>query len=316
MKYLLHLTFFLLITSSLTAQNEFEFAPDGAKWTYGFFTSAQGVLWDGYETVEYTHDTIIDGIAMKVLDVISYIKVAEGEIVATPGEQFIIYQEGGKVFNNYGGLLYNFEAEIGDTIALNTNNLYGEIWEDVTGIILEKNERIINGLISTDYVVLIDCGWGSAPDTLLYNSQIASFSKLTMNGTYSHSYFYAPYMHCILDFPIGYHLRCYEDDEQGLYQLTEEACDEINIIAANDKVDLGVYFSIAPNPTSTGKFIINLDYELKDAKIQVISSFGQVVVQQEFRVGKNEIFLKEKGVFFVSIVQDGYVLFTRKVISL
>jgi hypothetical protein len=294
------ITFFCaFILSSFFLNAQTEFAPAGAKWTYGFFDSYQGNLWDGYETVTYVGDTIINDISMKKLERNSFVKNAEGIVQSSFEGNYFIYQTGEEVFGETGNLLYDFGAEVGDTMIL-THNIYGETIEV---IIISKNVEQVNDVETQTFFAKTNCG-SVSEDTLVINSTLASYN-----------YFYAGYNHCILDIKPTYHLRCYEDDILGAVQISEGPCDDIQLMVGT-KDDFRINnFIIFPNPTSTHQFHLITVSIPRNVEVFIYNTMGQLVKAGKWTDESQVFTLPHSGLFYVVVLSEGRQVAFQKVVS-
>jgi hypothetical protein len=294
------ITFFCaFILSSFFLNAQTEFAPAGAKWTYGFFDSYQGNLWDGYETVTYVGDTIINDISMKKLERNSFVKNAEGIVQSSFEGNYFIYQTGEKVFDETGNLLYDFGAEVSDTLIL-AHNIYGETIEV---IIISKNVEQVNDVETQTFLARTNCG-SVSEDTLVINSTLASYN-----------YFYAGYNHCILDITPTYHLRCYEDDILGVVQISEEPCDDIQLMVSTENVYVENNITLFPNPTSTHQFYFTTSSMPRDAEVLIYNTVGQLLSTEKW-IDESQVFtLPHSGLFYVVVLSEGRQVAFQKVVS-
>lgn len=300
MKTITFLCAFFLTSFFLNAQTEF--APSGAKWTYGFSNYNLGNFWDGYETITYIGDTLIDDISMKIMERFSYIKTDETTIQSSFLGNYYIYQVGQKVFEQSGELLYDFEKEPGDSLVI-AHNPEGW-WDPIELIVLAKEVEMINDSETITFTTITNCG-SPYTDTLAFNSSLASFN-----------YFYAGFNHCIVDLTPVYHLRCYEDDVLGFYQISEEACDDIQLVAGTKEVFERIYITLAPNPTSDKQFQLLAETLPPNAEIRLYSSLGQLLFTEKWIQNEQVFSLPHGGLFYVVVFSEGRQVAVRKVVAM
>lgn len=85
-------------------------------------------------------------------------------------------------------------------------------------------------------------------------------------------------------------------------------------LTASINEETAVAWSIYPNPTSTGTTSIQVNDNSVDA-IRVTNALGQDVAFEEVNSTSMSIELKESGIYFVSLLKDGKMLSTKRVIN-
>ena len=239
----------MLIAARMSGQNEF--APVGAEWHYNY-----NFFWtSGYVLIESVSDTIIDNIECRKLSksIAQYDqiqdKIYEGifgyEYMTQINDSVMIYVDG--VFKK----LYDFSAEIGDTIIIPALEHHEE-YTYGTAVVTGKGVMEFEG----DSLKYIDLkqpeDWEDSP------------WKFSCYHDYSNDYYNTvricekignisgyllPEKCFIADDEEGGALRCYSDEELNV-KFSDEECDyvphkdNVNEISASDMV------KIYPNPAN------------------------------------------------------------------
>ena len=218
----------LAVFSAVTLKAQTEFAPIGATWYYGITEAMWGDR--GYLKVTSADTTVIDGKKVKVL--VSEYHQSDGGVF--PMDAIYVYQTGDSVLFYRDGdfhLVYNFGLNVGDTMELyNPDNKSCHIYDYMK----IRIEDLLYGHVVVKSI-----------DTLNINgTQLKEFNFVSADPK-SDYYLFSDHYHyiekigttsnlfgedCVADnFGAGIFgdLRCYEDEEVGLYQYGREACDSL-----------------------------------------------------------------------------------------
>lgn len=305
MRTLILITLIIISATTLRSQIENEYMPIGAKWHYGHEIFGDLVA-KNFFTVEVISDTIIDNQRAKIL------RLDEINELYKPyfnDSLIIIRQIGHRIEylqEDTFHLLYDFGAEVGDTFSINFPTHIGTHFIGPTTIIYQVDS------IST----LLINGQMRKVQHLQYFTEeggLTTYGPLIVEGIGSLSGWLLPYQDCHIckgwwTFLTG--LRCYEDNQIGIWQYSEEACD-LDIIV-NTKEVIPLSMSIFPNPV---KYILNLDFgEVFRGQIMLVNALGKMVYQSSIDNRNHTIDVKNLpiGIYFLQIQgAKGYV--TRKI---
>ena len=218
----------LAIFSAVTLKAQTEFAPIGATWYYGIVEAMWGDK--GYLKVTSVDTTVIDGKKAKVL--VSEYHQSDGGVF--PRDTIYTYQTGDSVLFYRDGdfhLVYNFGLNVGDTMELyNPDNKFCHIydWMDMREEDLLYGHVVVKSIetLNINGTQLKEFNFVSADPDSYYSRFSDHYHYIEKIGTTSNLFG----EDCVADnFGAGIFgdLRCYEDEEVGLYQYGREACDSI-----------------------------------------------------------------------------------------
>lgn len=273
----------LLVLIALTMQvSAQEFAPLGAIWHYTQGTINPYVT--SYKTLESVADTAINGVACKkIVEIERYIDTIQVtfQYMYSENDSVFFFKDGG--FH----LLYDFGAEAGDTIILDYfMNL--EMIIDSTGtIMVNDQERKIQYITSSNGLVF------EFGDQIIEGIGSTSFMFPTTDGD--------------LDGP----LRCYEDENTGLYinpfhpnsGWNHENCEEIITDVKENSGSESIL--IYPNPVSGIIRIENID---PMTNCRIVNVKGETLIKRNISES-NEFNLTAlpKGIFFIELKNKDYM---------
>lgn len=291
----------LIVSIQLFAQ---VWVKSGATWHYSYYR----VLSYGYEKFEYTKDTLLNGIVCQKIE-----RSFEGyEMDQTngncmyrydpPKEYAYTYVSGDTVFyfekndyfrNNDFYVLYNFGASVGDSwiISIDTiNSIVDTSWVTVT----ETGTVEIN---QTNYrYITLD----SYPDNykIIRGKMVERFGN--MNTTQQSYGFLFPYIG--LQYQPSAYLRCFEDNEFGLYNVSGRDCDFTSgvMIDVLTNANLKIY----PNPT-TG--IISFETPIpENSNISIYNIQGELVRSVSILESNSNLNISDfkNGIYFIKINND------------
>lgn len=249
-----NLILFILISISLKISAQ-EFAPIGAKWHYCQGTPNPELI--AFKTIEALSDTVIDGQSCrKLIQDSEYVPPVEPLLfMYSSNDSVFVYQE--ESFH----LLYDFGAIAGDTIELGYSTYNGLPLK----MIIDSTSTItINGQLKK--LQYVTCGDGV----------VIEFGGRVIEGIGNTEYMF-PRLDGNFDGP----LRCYEDDQLGLFLNpfhTNNGWDFQNceqIITGLDELSVTETIRIYPNPVASTFVITNLD---RDTEFELLDLQGKKVM--------------------------------------
>lgn len=249
-----NLILFILISISLKISAQ-EFAPIGAKWHYCQGTPNPELI--AFKTIEALSDTVIDGQSCrKLIQDSEYVPPVEPLLfMYSSNDSVFVYQE--ESFH----LLYDFGAIAGDTIELGYSTYNGLPLK----MIIDSTSTItINGQLKK--LQYVTCGDG----------MVIEFGGRVIEGIGNTEYMF-PRLDGNFDGP----LRCYEDDQLGLFLNpfhTNNGWDFQNceqIITGLDELSVTETIRIYPNPVASTFVITNLD---RDTEFELLDLQGKKVM--------------------------------------
>lgn len=249
-----NLILFILISISLKISAQ-EFAPIGAKWHYCQGTPNPELI--AFKTIEALSDTVIDGQSCrKLIQDSEYVPPVEPLLfMYSSNDSVFVYQE--ESFH----LLYDFGAIAGDTIELGYSTYNGLPLK----MIIDSTSTItINGQLKK--LQYVTCGDG----------MVIEFGGRVIEGIGNTEYMF-PRLDGNFDGP----LRCYEDDQLGLFLNpfhTNNGWDFQNceqIITGLDELSGTETIRIYPNPVASTFVITNLD---RDTVFELLDLQGKKVM--------------------------------------
>jgi hypothetical protein len=262
-------------------------APSGATWHYDWVEMAT----DGYAKVEYINDSIVGGKLCKVLKIEkhTYNWITHTYSNGVLGYEYTYLENNIVYYYRYGQFfkLYDFNS-----IAGNSWEVAG--WEqdnpcDSTGIIVVDSTGITN--INSFSLKYLCVSPGQNSEWEFY------FKIIERIGCLGYMF---PGPNCAIDIPGPGQLRCYYDDEFGLYQRTgfPPACDYITGVDNNHhgSNDIKIY----PVPASS-TLTVETTNQIRGDFIIVISDI----------LGREIMTLKTNNVKFVintESLKDGIYL--------
>lgn len=137
-------------------------------------------------------------------------------------------------------------------------------------------------------------------DTLIAHASPAQYQWLDCNNG-----------HAIIS---GATNQSFTPEKNGLYavEITQNSCVDTSSCHAITTVgiaknNLGKDITIHPNPTS-GKIFIRSAILTQKARIEVLNTFGQVVMQQEMATEPLDLSSLNNGLYFIRITDKGHQL--------
>lgn len=283
----------ILFTCTLLV-NAQDFAPIGSIWHY-----TQGTVnpnFTTYKTLESVSDTIILGQeCRKIIEV-------ERSFSTFNVSYHYMYSVNDSVFfyaDDSFNLLYDFGANKGDTVTLgyfqtHEGSPLQMIIDSTSTIMVSDQERKIQ---------YITCGDG----------MIIEFGHHVIEGIGNTSFMFPT-----LDFSLDGPLRCYQDDNTGLflnpfhsnYGWNHLDCEEI--ITGINEPESKESISVFPNPTQSNITVRNID---RATAYRIFTTSGRIL-KQGIISESTEISLTElsKGVYFIEF-ENEYRVIVRKIIK-
>lgn len=252
-----------MLFALLKGNSQNEWSPAGATWYYGF----SSWITNGYTKISYIGDTLINNTSCKIMEkkIMQFNPLSQFDTLTLNHEY--TYADANKVYVyrfNHFYTLYDFSANIGDSIVVAGTDQYASSGCDSIGMIRVDSigTMIINGIplryITVSPVTSSNWGWsGRIVEKIgpiyCYQNNIEPFNYLFpnkldycgMNIDQSHE---------------GGFLRCYSDQSGFTYSQLDASqdCDYI-FTNLNPQTNLFSEIVIAPNPT---KNILTINFTL------------------------------------------------------
>lgn len=121
------------------------------------------------------------------------------------------------------------------------------------------------------------------------------------------------------DLPAIGSLRCYSDNELGLYKIGTKPCDTLIAYNTNfETVNTSNSYSIYPTKTNEKITIEINSLTSSDAQIEVYNIYGQLLSINKISSTLTTIDISgiSEGIYTIRIIQDGKLTTTRKFIKL
>ena len=294
---------FLLMTCGLWAQ---DFAPIGAEWHYteGFFMSGD----KNFLKITSVKDTVYQGKACR--------KLLKTRIIwcNMRTETEFVYSENNAVFFWQSDLtgfqkLIDFNAEAGDSWAIQMNDMV--IATDIDSVLIEVDSTsyidINNQLLKVLYVTYR--GYYDDEIEVQYSSQIVE--KI---GDMYYLFNFFPELGLACDGNYSEGLRCYEDEELGLYSTgIADSCTSVYYWTDIEEEGKESIFSFYPNPTN-GVVEINTNSQ-ENLVLEISDLTGRLISKYDF-ISNTEIDLSglPDGIYLMK-ASDGHRMEIKKIIK-
>jgi hypothetical protein len=304
MKKLLFISISIWCVININAQQEF--APIGAVW---YFDKVED--WnppdEGYVKFTSMKDTSINSLSARVIHEMYY--TSKGDSVDWGNEY--IHQSGDTIFYLVEGefkLLYDYSLTEGDTMQFYSNQ-YNPCIDTASGSVLIDS---ISSLTINNIELKELFSSPTEESAWQYNKIVERFGNI--------SGFYPIYVNsCGImdDMPVIGDLRCYCDNELGMYKRGSRPCDTliVHITNLNTIVNDGVI--IYPT-TSSDCITIKLNNSFNHISIvEVYSLQGQLVLKNKLSSSEFILDIKglNQGVYSLRIMQEGSKTIVRKIIK-
>jgi hypothetical protein len=296
----------LFITLNGVSQN---FAPPGATWYYSFY----GTWSEGFVRLDYTGDTIIQGIDAQVLTshITYYFWPSEQTTYDAFSGYNYTYTDGDSVYLLIGDefkLIYDFTVMPGDTVFTYLTFIYSDSVEycDSIGrsLVTDIGVDTINGMALRWYTI-----------EEFENSPVNFHGKIfeRMGGQI---YLFGQPTDCywIVESAIT-GLRCYEDDNFE-YKPYSIECDYV--ITGIDKITKNQnLFSFYPNPANK-ELTIEVDQGIQVKMVSIYSYDGKITIEKPISDNTLQIDISElqPGIYLLEVeTDDGFKQVKRLSIS-
>lgn len=271
----------VLINSELKAQNYFA---KNTTWVYD--KPSYNIFQSSYTTLTSLGDSIFNG------DTLTYI---HGVVNCTVGENSLLKQVDKKVYrlntcDSTYSLLYDFGAEIGDTLFFESDHCE---FEDTILVVVDTIfQTNINGIDKKTFYLT----------QIYYHSN--SFYGLVIEGIGNINNFYPMLGTCD---PNGSELRCYTDSILGEYNTGMNGGDCYFNNLNNNEIETE-YTSLLPNPNK-GTFKLLFNSVKNNTHITIINSIGLTVFEKDY-LETQEVTISEQwpaGIYFIQISHPNHV---------
>jgi len=284
-----------------------EFAPVGATWHFDYYLFVAVV---GYEKITVEKDTVLFGKQAKKLALERVTKIYPSNDLYFFHEVHFLHQTGDTIWHfdpntsnqNDFHILFDFSLMPGDTLFYDDFGYHYLVIDSVGTIELNGGQYPVQ--------------YGSTPFSPVNQHEKVIISEKT--GTLNTYLFIDTPDLCFLDGDCHY-LRCYEDLDFPLLQLSDEDCEFL--ITSTAEVPQQSTLVISPNPTSDYlNFYLRTPIVAREASFRIINAAGIVV--QEFKSDSPEATYIEPlwnlaaGVYFLQYLENGLVRHAEKFIKL
>jgi hypothetical protein len=266
----------ILFMTSLLAQAQLEFAPIGAEWYYTEPYQKKS----NYILMESIGDTIINEQKCRVLRVTrNGYELVSQEYIAQIGDTILYYNSNTNGFNT----LYNFAAQVGDTIHVHsqpfqpTDGFLSTTYFFDDGIIPYFSYRILK----IDSIEVSGVWLKQQEVDFLTNDDRWGFSNITggiflNEGIGSLTYFFGKGNWIVPEESISL-LRCYNDSILEFKNpLWASSCTLVSSVEVTSKQHYRVY----PNPTND-ILHVELNNDEQVVQIQIVDDSGRIRVSEQ-----------------------------------
>ncbi len=304
MKKVIILIFLSIVCGSSYSQI---WAPVNAEWHYSESFFMGFPISEDYIKIESVKDTLFNGVSC------SKLAVRHNPMCWGRTDTEYMYSEGTKVFfwdfvlNKYQ-MLYDFDKEIGESWIIEVYDLEDDI--DTLIIVVDSIDMIeINSSEKirqfVTYSFIYEDFIAGIKGTMVYNGVI-----IESIGDQFYMFNFAPQfsMVCDANFPAG--LRCYSDDELGLYETNiAPSCEHVEYVGIDQNND-EVSITLFPNPCNG---IINIATELtSELYYRVLNISGQLVSSGDINNKAIHFNNSDTGLYVVEILDKEGALITRE----
>lgn len=286
---------FIYIFSNIFSQSEF--APYGAEW---YYSVPEGMHPPdvGYLKISVAGDTILNGKNAKILTKTHF--CADGDNIDWGNEY--IYQSGDTIFywkSDGYYILYIFSQVLGNSWLIKSEDFF-YCGSDSTGII--KVDSVGTIIINNDTLAY----FYSTPD----DTSKWEYKGMTIEKIGNLEYLLPKPVYCgIVDILGGVAgpLRCYYDNELGLYKAENISCDTIISyplgIRDFDNIQ-SESIQIYPNPSHSEIYVILKNNQISIDRLVVYDLFGNIVFSTKVNsdISKVDISNINPGFYFIQII--------------
>ena len=278
---------FYLLIYSFNALAQTEWAPIGARWTFGVGEAWSSAIY--YREWTSTKDTLVGGHTCKL------IKRTGTSVTGDLSDKLITYEDSNKVywFNpviNKFTTLYDFNKNSGDTWTMQIDTCGLLITVDSTDI------ETINGLsLKVLYI--------SAEDNAFNGKVVQHIGHLSLPNP--NIVFHCYRIMSDANYYTG--LRCYQDSILGFHDFNiAPSCDYV--VTGISDPDLNSNFNVYPNPTAN---LVYIEYpsELKIIDVSLYSLSSQYLISSK-NIKQNMVDLSSipSGIYILRIQTDKTVI--------
>ena len=286
---------FLIISSYFEALHSQNFAPTGSKWQYEF--SAVGGV-NGTITYEALNDTSLFGMTCRR---VVYKQRCNGPNAAicrnyTKDDLLYFHQRNDSLFQVYGNgyvnLLFNFKANVGDSLAI-VEDLLGS-GDNKFAVVTRKSDTLLGGRTMKVWEMSKRCNRA-------FPIEVQTFKVYEHIYRLSDGLFIWGRCGGFIEFKAN--LCAYQS---GNWRVEQFSC----TATAVNQLDNTAAVSVFPNP-STGKFTVNSSVAL--SKYAIYNTAGQVLKQAAF-LQSNEIDISplSNGLYLLQLVDnEGFSVYKK-----
>lgn len=285
----------LLVVFAANKAHSQTWAPDGAEWYYEYIH----FYFTGYVHVTVVGDTVIHDTTCRILNRFAVIhNLVLGTTNTYDHGNSYMYSDDDRVYifeNNKFFTLYDFAANIGDTIIIPQNgNLSGFECDSIGMVtVVDTGSMTINGKnLRRIYVSPTDESHWS-----IHGYIVETIGPLN-------SYMLPEPHICVVDLYEGGRLRCYSDPEFGLYSTgISPECDYLVSVPEYSEEQ----FKVFPNPCE-GVLNIHTAEELTGAELSIYNNMGKRVAYKASLSPQAIIDLSglPQGIYCITIKMGNY----------
>lgn len=274
----------IFLSNLVTAQGEW--APLGAKWTYGIgYVSDASVTYNEWQV---TGDTLIQGQLCSVTERIGH------EVVGDNSAILITYESEGIVYwlvDDSFSVMYDFNKEVGETYIMQLPDCNLEVHIDAT------DTEIVNGMeLKVQHV--------SAEDPMYYTGTIM---EKVGHLTRPHPYMAEACGTGLFDYNYYSELRCYEDESFDSHFFTPiEDCYAQTLGVKDEARNLA--FEVYPNPAQ-GRIQIELEVA-EQGQFSLLDISGRKVLAGELGMAQKhtvDVSGLKAGIYLLRVETNGRV---------
>lgn len=294
----------------LKAQSQIVFCPSGAEWHYLLFPGADSFPEEKNEAVKYTHDSVVDSEAAKVLRHTRFF-ANDTELIKIT----LIKQSGDTIFmrnaitQHSWQVLYNFNASVNQswsntlTVAHQSINIV-----TYTTTVDSISQVTVNGFNLKRMFVK------SANSTHNQLRNLTITERLGSNSFLFDFYRYSQFnINDFLDIGARRSFLCYQDSMFGLKQFTNKPCNYSNLMGINDPGGSKININVFPNPAM---HLLYLSTESSnELEVHLSDTFGkQLFLKKMIKQAEIDLSRLNPGMYILSIKADDQTVYSSKII--
>lgn len=283
-------TLTLLASFSIGLNAQVEFAPVGATWHYEYLPQFGGNAHLEFGKFVVSGDTVVNGKDCRIVDLVTK------PTGISQGDRVLLSQEGDKVYyvvDTSFHLLYDFSMEAGDSLWIRYPLEFAmafPAWGDVPDTF---------GLFVVDSMWFTEIN-GQMRKTLygMTSFENCDFPSCHFEGEFiegiGNLFWLLPHQIGV-DFHDFFGLRCYEDEELGLYKRVEYDCDDpevpvvmVHVDRASASESFPIRLILSPNPARE-QMRLQLEGRIPEAcRLEVSNLAGKVFYQAPLAASRGE----------------------------